>query len=216
VRPGAENPNGQPLVEDVLGYLVRHDHGLLLFDTGIGVADAETEAWYQPVRWPLADALRSVGHDLDDVTLVANCHLHFDHCGGNPLLAGRPVVCQRDELTAAGTEGYTVPELVDHPGARYELVDGNAELMPGVSVVATPGHVDGHQSLVVRCSDGTVIVAGQSHDHASDFAADALAVWARADGGDGLPVPPAWMPRLLELDPARVYFAHDASVWEPA
>jgi glyoxylase-like metal-dependent hydrolase (beta-lactamase superfamily II) len=213
VRPAEETGTGQPLVEDALGYLLRHDRGLLLFDTGIGAADAETEAWYRPVRWPLQQALRSVGHDLGDVDVVVNCHLHFDHCGGNPLLAGRPVVCQRTELAAARTEGYTVPELVDHAGVRYELLDGEAELIPGVFVVPTPGHTEGHQSLVVRCADGTVVLAGQAHDHASDFAGDALAV--AAGEGTGVPGPRPWLRRLLEMDPARVYFAHDASVWEP-
>jgi len=216
VRPAAETGTGEPLVEDVLGYVVRHERGLLLFDTGIGAADAETEAWYRPVRWPLQQALGAVGHDLSDVSVVVNCHLHFDHCGGNPLLAGRPVVCQRNELAAANAAGYTVPELVDHPGVRYELIEGEVELMTDVFVIPTPGHVDGHQSLVVRCVDGTVVLAGQSHDHASDFAGDALAVEARSAGDDAaVPGTPGWMRRLLEMDPARVYFAHDASVWQP-
>jgi hypothetical protein len=61
-----------------------------------------------------------------------------------------------------------------------------------------------------------VVLAGQSHDHTSDFAADVLAVQARRDGlAPPLPVAPAWMERLLDLDPRRVLFAHDASVWEP-
>ena len=107
-------------------------------------------------------------------------------------------------------------ELVDHPGVRYEELDGEVELLPGVLVVPTPGHTDGHQSLVVRCADGTVVLAGQTHDHTSDFAADALAFQAARDGLPApLPVSPAWMERLLELDPRRVLFAHDASVWEP-
>jgi len=83
-------------------------------------------------------------------------------------------------------------------------------------VIPTPGHVDGHQSLVVATSDGTVVLAGQSHDTASAWSADALA--ARApDLGHAPPLPdaPVWMDRLLELDPRRVVFAHDAAVWEP-
>jgi N-acyl homoserine lactone hydrolase len=69
---------------------------------------------------------------------------------------------------------------------------------------------------VLRCTDGTVVLAGQSHDHASDFAADVLAAQARRDGlAPPLPLSPAWVDRLLDLDPRRVVFAHDASVWEP-
>ena len=211
VRPADETGTGAPRVEPVLGYLVDHADGVLLFDTGMG-SHPEADAHYRPRRRALRDA---VGLDLTDVTLVANCHLHFDHCGGNPALGHAPVVVQRTELdTARTTEDYTLPELLE--GVTYEQIDGPAEVLPGVHVLPTPGHTDGHQSLVVRASDGTVILAGQSHDTTTAFAADALAVQARRDGhGDPLPVPPAWVDTLLSLDPARVVFAHDASVWVP-
>src|SRR5205085_11068008 len=100
---------------------------------------------------------------------------HFDHCGGNPLLAGTRILVQRRELELARGGEHTFPELVDFQGVTYDEVDGEVEPLPGVLVVPTPGHTDGHQSVVVRCSDGTVVLAGQSHDHASDFGADAMA-----------------------------------------
>ena len=100
---------------------------------------------------------------LDELGTVVNCHLHFDHCGGNPLLKGTPVVCQRRE-----------------------------------------------------CEDGSVVLAGQSHDTASAWSADALAVSASGLGHvEPLPTAPSWMTRLLEFDPKRVVFAHDAAVWAP-
>jgi glyoxylase-like metal-dependent hydrolase (beta-lactamase superfamily II) len=216
VRPSEETGTGRPRVEAVYGYLVRHEGGLVLLDTGMGEGDADTEAWYRPQRIPLQQGLESQGVTLDEVEVVVNCHLHFDHCGGNPLLAGRPVVCQRQELKTAQAGTYTFAHLVDHPGARYELLDGEAELLPGTYVIPTPGHVDGHQSLVVRCADGSVVLAGQSHDTASAWSADALAASGRELGhADPIPTAPSWMPRLLEFDPKRVVFAHDAAVWEP-
>jgi N-acyl homoserine lactone hydrolase len=218
VRPGSETPDGRPRVEVVLGYLVPYPGGLLIFDTGLGEAGAETDAHYRPRRRPLAAAVRDAGAHLDDVTLVVNCHLHFDHIGGNPQLAGRPVLAQRTEYEAAHTSDYTVPELVDHPGAAYTLLDGEAEPAPGLVVIPTPGHTAGHQSLAVRCDDGTVVLAGQSHDTASGFAADLVAVRALADGDADptqgpVPSPPSWMHRILDLDPRRVLFAHDLASW---
>jgi glyoxylase-like metal-dependent hydrolase (beta-lactamase superfamily II) len=50
--------------------------------------------------------------DPGDVRLIVNCHLHRDHCGGNPELPGRPVFVQRVELEAAREPGYTVPARV--------------------------------------------------------------------------------------------------------
>lgn len=216
VRPAQETGSGAPRVEHVLGYLARTPTGLLLVDTGIGEADAETEAWYRPRRVPLHHALATAGVGVDDVALVVNCHLHFDHIGGNRRLTGSTVVCQRRELETARAGDYTVIELLDVPSTRWALVDGEAELAPGVLVIPTPGHVEGHQSVVLRCDDGTVIIAGQAHDTASDWSADALAARAADLGHEPpLPVASAWMPRLLSFDPRRVMFAHDAAVWTP-
>jgi len=217
VRPAEETGTGRSRVEAVYGYLIRHDRGLVLLDTGLGEGDADTEAWYRPQRIPLQQALDDRDVSLDQVEVVVNCHLHFDHCGGNPLLAGRPVVCQRQELKTAQAGNYTFAHLVDHPGTRYELLDGEAEIWPGVHVIPTPGHVDGHQSLVVECEDGSVVLAGQSHDTASAWSADALAASApRLGHAEPLPTAPSWMTRLLDFDPKRVLFAHDTAVWEPS
>lgn len=215
VRPAAETASGSPRVEAVYGYLVRHRDGLVLLDTGIGRGDEETEHWYRPRRVELPAALAGAGVAVGDLAIVVNCHLHFDHCGGNPLLGGTPILAQRAELTTARAGDYTFTELLDHPGSNYQPLDGEAEPLPGVHVIPTPGHVEGHQSVVVVSPDGTVVLAGQSHDTASGWSADVLAGRARALGhGEPLPTAPVWMERLLAFDPRRVVFAHDAAVWE--
>lgn len=147
---------------------------------------------------------------------MTNCHLHFDHCGGNPLLVGRPVFVQATELDdARATPDYTLPELVQD--GTYETLDGAAEVLPGIHLLPTPGHTPGHQSVVVRRRDGVVILAGQSHDTATEFGATVLAQRAHLDEHDAeLPqAPPPWVEAVLSLDPKAVYFAHDHAVWRP-
>jgi len=217
VRPAEETGTGAARVEPCLGYVVEHPDGLLLVDTGMG-SSPEIDTHYRPRRRHLATALAAAGVRTRDVQWVVNCHLHFDHCGGNPQLPGRTVFTQRVELAATRGEDYTLAELVDVPGLSYEELDGEAEVLPGVLVIPTPGHTAGHQSVVVLGRDGTVVVAGQSHDSATAYSADALAWRAAADGHPPplpLPRPPAWLDRLAQLDPARVVFAHDHAVWEP-
>ncbi len=217
VRPREETGTGQPRVEPVHGYLVRVADRWLLFDTGIGGGYEDLDAHYRPVRRPLLDALAAAGVHLDEIAWATNCHLHFDHSGGNPNLGRRPIFVQERELaTARSRSDYTLPELVDEDLA-YEPVHGDTELFPGIFLIPTPGHVSGHQSLVVRCGDGTVICAGQSHDSTSALAGDMMAYRAARDGvGAPLPTYPPWVETLARFDPARIVFAHDCSVWMPA
>jgi N-acyl homoserine lactone hydrolase len=219
VRPAKETGTGKPRVEGVLGYVIEHPAGLLLFDTGLGEGDAELDAHYRPVRCPLPDAMRAAGLALDDVRWVANCHLHFDHCGGNPALVGRPIFVQSRELHQARTApDYTMPHLIDFGGADYRQLDGETEILPGVLVIPTPGHTDGHQAIAVRSSDGTVILAGQAHNTAFDYGADQLAWRARQEGRVEAAALGyrSWIERFQQLDPSRIVFAHDYAVWEPA
>ena len=205
---------GVPRVEPCLGYAVGHPKGMILFDTGMG-SHPEVDAHYRPHRVGLGEALAAIGIQISDLRLAANCHLHFDHCGGNPLLGRIPVFVQEIELgTARQAPDYTLPELIE--GSRFEPVSGQVEMLPGVFLVPTPGHTDGHQSLIVRQPDGAVIVAGQSHDTATQYAADQLAWQAYRDAHDQpLPDIPDWIDALQQLDPRMVYFAHDRSVWTP-
>ncbi|WP_269856700.1 N-acyl homoserine lactonase family protein [Streptomyces sp. RPT161] len=216
IRPASETGGSQPRVEPVLAYLVAHERGLLLFDTGIGAADPETEAHYRPQRRGLQDELAAAGVTLADISVVVNCHLHFDHCGGNPLLGGTPILVQDVELAMARRGDYTIDELVDFPGAVYEGLAGEAEIWPGVRIIPTPGHTNGHQSLVLRQPDGeTVVLAGQAHDFAFQFGSDHLARRASLRGVQPpLPTYRPWLDRLAEFHPRRVFFAHDFAVWE--
>jgi N-acyl homoserine lactone hydrolase len=214
VRPAEETGTGAPRVEPCLGYVVGHPEGRLLFDTGMG-SHPEVDAHYRPRRVELEEALAAIGAKIADLRLAANSHLHFDHCGGNPNLGQLPVFVQAAELSSAQqTPDYTLPELID--SSRFEQVTGQAEVLPGVMLMPTPGHTTGHQSLVVRQTDGVVIVAGQSHDTATQYAADQLSWQAHRDGhGQPLTDVPGWIDTLQQLDPRMVYFAHDRCVWTP-
>jgi len=64
--------------------------------------------------------------------VTATCQLHFDHCGGNPLLPGRPILTQRAELDLArNAESDTLPELIDAPGLTYAALDGEPRSCSG-------------------------------------------------------------------------------------
>jgi N-acyl homoserine lactone hydrolase len=196
----------------VSAFLIRHPGGPLLLDTGIGEGP-EVDDVYRLVRRPLDDTLRDAGTSTEDIRLVANCHLHFDHAGNNYRFAGVPIVAQRIEHAAATPDYTFVDKVADFSGARFELLDGEAEIVPGVRVVPTPGHVEGHQSFVIDTQEGRIVIAGQAFYDAAEYAR-ALFAWRLARDGSPHPDYPPWVARLQELDPWRVTFAHDLAIWQ--
>ncbi len=210
-------PRGTPLEGQscpVYGFVVTHTDGIVMIDTGVGGDHPGIEALYRPVRWPLADGLAELGIAPADVALVINTHLHFDHCGDNRLFPGRPIFAQRAEYEAAHAPDYTIPDWVDFPGAIYELVEGEREVLPGLTLIPTPGHTSGHQSVLLETSTGRIVIAGQAAYTASEYvnpeeahARGLESAWDRQKCLESLR-------RLRELGPQRVYFSHDPTVWE--
>src|SRR5437879_163292 len=141
----------------VLAFAIRHPDGIVLVDTGVGEGDEWVAQNYRPRIRDVREALSAANLDPDAVRAIVNSHLHFDHCGQNRAFAGVPIYVQQSELDLALREGHTVVEWVDFPEARYEAIEGDREILPGVSVLATPGHTQRHQSVTVGPAAGPLL-----------------------------------------------------------
>jgi N-acyl homoserine lactone hydrolase len=176
-------------------HVIDHPDARVLVDTGI------TEL--HPAVADLDPRLRPLGEqDLDvaGIDIVVNTHLHFDHCGGNHLFAGRPIHVQRRELDdARSLDDYTIPEWVEFDGATYVEHDGEVELLPGIRLLPAPGHTDGHQVVVVGTGGRPVVVGGD------------VAVWF---GELDEPQTEGQL-RVRALDPELVWLAHEHEPWRP-
>lgn len=176
-------------------HVVDHPDGRVLVDTGLTALHPLVADLDPRLRWPGRQEL-----DPASIDLVVNTHLHFDHCGGNHLFAGRPVHVQRRELEDARTlEDHTIREWVDAPGVTYVPVDGEHELLPGVRLVPAPGHTRGSQIVVVETGERPSVIAGDA------------AVWFGElddprDDGQRL---------IVGLDPALVWLSHSHEPWRP-
>src|SRR5262245_4671234 len=213
VAPDDTRDAGQPI--PVVGYLVRHPDALLLFDTGFAPIDPGTRERYRPQAVNVEQALAGMGLRPTDIDVVANCHLPADHGGGNAAFPGTPIYVQRLELEAAREPDYTNPAGThDFPGARLEVIDGEAEPLPGIRILPTPGHSPGHQSLAVSTGSGWLILAGQVFTTASEFGFALFSDRLARAGKPPIGRVPDWMARVVALDPSRVYFAHDLLVHE--
>ena len=157
--------------------LVDTADGYVLFDTGMnceGIGDP-AGTWgpraqtIRPQLVPEDDVrarLGELGVRAGDVRLVINSHLHWDHCGGNRLFTHCPVLVQRAELAfarapAGPVAGGYMANHFEVPVA-YRALDGDEEVAPGVSVLATHGHTPGHQSLSVRLDDREVVLCADA------------------------------------------------------
>jgi N-acyl homoserine lactone hydrolase len=196
----------------VIAYLVRHAAGILLFDTGFGIGNAELDAYYKPRARRVDDALADVGVAVSDVGAVVNCHLHVDHAGQNLAFPGVPTYVQPQEWEIAHTTEHTILEWIDYPGARYLQVAGDHEPVEGIRVLATPGHTPGHQSLLVETDEGRTILAGQAVYTAGEWAGNPDAREGRSRAPDVAAYDRS-IERLKALRPDRVLFGHDRAAW---
>jgi glyoxylase-like metal-dependent hydrolase (beta-lactamase superfamily II) len=167
-------PDDQNLISLGLNcLLIRTGQKNILVDTGLGdKEDAEFQAMFAVERIPtLRDSLKMQGLQPEDIHMIVNTHLHFDHAGGNTLRENGAIVptfprakyfVQRGEYEDAARanertrasyrrENFTPVAHVD----QWEFMDGETELIPGVSVVVTEGHTRHHQSIKIE-SEGQI------------------------------------------------------------
>lgn len=158
--------------------LVRAHGKNILVDTGLGDKwDAKFTDMFAMDRTPsLYDSLKAQGSRAEDIHMVINTHLHFDHCGGNtmhddgvlvPAFPKAKYVVQRGEYEDAvranertkasyRKENFTPIAHVN----QWEFLDGDTELAPGISVVVTDGHTKHHQCVKIESEGKTAFYLG--------------------------------------------------------
>lgn len=172
--PWLDAPEREVFVEcPVWSALLRTPEGLILFDTGLHPVHVDRpEATFGPnpsmlIAMAAEDAivtrLAALGVRPDDIAVVVNSHLHFDHAGNNRAFPNATFIVQAEHLAYAKGRSNFPGVYWDDPLLRYVPVDGRARVAEGVEVVPTPGHAPGHQSLVVDLAGtGRVVLCGDA------------------------------------------------------
>ncbi|MBZ5547701.1 MAG: MBL fold metallo-hydrolase [Acidobacteriia bacterium] len=150
--------------------LVRTGEKNILIETGIGnkLPDKLVQIYKQPAK--LLDNLHTAGVAPEEIDIVINTHLHFDHCGWNTVRRGDQIVAtfpnakyyvQRKEWEHGCLQ--LERDAISYMSPNYDplletgqmvLLDGDQELLPGISVKVFPGHTANMQAVIIESGGG--------------------------------------------------------------
>jgi N-acyl homoserine lactone hydrolase len=166
--PGVNEGKSMGFVDNC--YLIKHAQGWMLWDTGIsdavaampnGLAPADPKAvhWHRPKT--LAAQLDQIGVKPSDIKVIAVSHTHPDHIGNVEMFPAAMLYVQKAEYDWPGADG-TPRFKPEHPVTKLE---GDRDVFGdgSVTILSTPGHTPGHQSLLVKLpSTGAVVLSGDA------------------------------------------------------
>src|SRR6201994_2301616 len=168
-----------PSVETILdGYRLGSDQGSVAFCAVTLVQGIDDQGSLKRIlvdtrhtgRRPVLDAaLRQRGLTRDSIDVLVCTHAHWDHIENLDMFPGAEVILHPDErryVRHPHRNDSGCPEWIDAVVSRYEdrirTAEEGTKLLPGVEVVAAPGHSAGTIALAVATSDGIAVIAGDS------------------------------------------------------
>ena len=159
--PGVNQGKSMDFVDNC--YLIKHAQGWMLWDTGI--PDAVAAMPNSPVLWhrpkTLAAQLDEIGVKPSDIKTIAISHTHPDHIGNVEMFPTAMLYVQKAEYDWPGADGAARFKPT-HPVTKLE---GDRDIFGdgSVTILSTPGHTPGHQSLLVKLPrSGAVVLTGDA------------------------------------------------------
>jgi N-acyl homoserine lactone hydrolase len=158
-------------------YLIKHKSGYLLWDTGIADSltgkSISTHGMTLARQRSLVAELAEVGVKPSQIRYVAVSHTHPDHTGNLAEFPDATLLIQRKEIDWSAGAGF----LKLAPDRKVRPLDGDLDVFGdgSVTILATPGHTPGHQSLMVHLKKaGWVILGGDVSHLAENYDADVV------------------------------------------
>jgi glyoxylase-like metal-dependent hydrolase (beta-lactamase superfamily II) len=149
----------------IVSWYIKAEDKNVLIDTGAS-AELMRKIWYSDYEevTSFEEALKSVGTSPEDIDIVIQTHLHFDHCGNTPKCRNAQVIVQADELAFSRKPhplflgSYLRKGALD--GVNFKEVEGDVEVLPGIKVYKVPGHSPGPQAISVETDKGKAVLSG--------------------------------------------------------
>jgi len=152
----------------LISYYIEGADKNILVDTGGGDPNEANPHWLPYERkedQTIQNALRKIGVSCDEIDIVINTHLHWDHCGGNALFPKATIFVQQAELESAHAplplmaHGYNKRMVED---IEYTVISGDQKIVDGVQVILTPGHTYGMQGVLVEGEKNRYFIASDT------------------------------------------------------
>jgi N-acyl homoserine lactone hydrolase len=201
-------------------YLIQtSDNKNILIDTGIAPdAPLPPNAPQRRNTTTVIDQLAALNVRPAEIDMLICTHFDMDHAGYNDAFHQAEHIVQREhyELARRGSPRLAAARPHwDHLALRYRLVDGDTELLPGLTLLSTPGHVPGHQSVLVRLPQtGPVLLAIDAVMMQHTFTADRKP-WPTDDNEAQLIASTIKLLDLVKQQNVKlVVFGHDGTQWQ--
>jgi N-acyl homoserine lactone hydrolase len=210
---------GRPMAMSAGCYLLEMGDGThVLVDSGSPPETNPPDGVAAERRRDVVEQLAQLDVRPEDVSVVICSHFDVDHAGNHDHFREAEFVVQRSHYERArnGDERFAAARSHwDHPDLRYRLVDGDLDLMPGVSLIETSGHTVGHQSVALWLpKTGPVLLAVDAVSMEASFTADRKA-WPMDEDETELRTSTRKLLDLVERQQiALVVFHHDGRQWE--
>jgi len=212
-------PQGRTM-EMVLGcYLVEtSDRKHILIDSGMAVDAWSPGAPRRENERDVIEHLAALGLCPDDICTLICTHFDVDHAGYHDAFVNAELIVQREHyaLARSGHPRFAAARAHwDHPALGYRLVDGDTELLPGLTLLETSGHTPGHQSVLVRLPQtGPVLLAIDAVMMQRTFTPDRKA-WPNDDSEEQLRASTRKLLDMVEREQVKlVVFGHDGQQWK--
>lgn len=200
----------------IVCYLVQTNDGRnILIDSGLPEIIPEDASEFENGR-DVIEQLASLGLHPDDIDTLISTHYDGDHAGRHAAFSKASYIVQRaHHLDAPNNPRYaSIRSEWDQPSERIRLVDGDTELLPGLELIETSGHVPGHQSVLVRLpKTGAVLLTVDAVPFAEGFTREQQ---TESDDSEAKATH-ASIIKLLDLveheQIGLVIFGHDSEQW---
>jgi N-acyl homoserine lactone hydrolase len=201
----------------IVCYLAQTSDGKnILIDSGLPEIIPEDASEFENGQDVIAQ-LASLGLQPDDIDTVISTHYDGDHAGRHAAFTKAHYVVQRvHHVDAASNPRYaSIRPQWDQSMERIRLVDGDTELLPGLELIETSGHVPGHQSVLVRLpTTGTILLTIDAVPFGEGFTRDAPDDGSTADD-EAIRASTIKLLDLVEREQiGLVIFGHDMEQWE--